>query len=178
MTLWVFIAGAVLRFDGPAPIAVATHGVSVVVDRGGSGTQRLYVDVVSTSGEAESALLYVVDSIEPSLRGLPLSITGTFETVALGPQGDRRGWLTLPGPRSTRTLYASFRCLARAEPNTYWLVAETVRPGDLDGDGRIDGADAAYLLGAWDTANPFADVDGSGCVDGADLSLLLGGWTQ
>lgn len=178
MTLWLMVAGAVLRFDGPAPIAVVTHGVSVVVDRGSPGSQRLYVHIESTSSRVEWAHLYIVDDIEPSLRGQRMSITGTFETVALGPQGVRNYWLCVPGPRDTRTLYSSWRCVAKPEPWTYWLTALPVQPGDLNGDGRIDGADAAYVLSAWDTDDAIADIDGSGCVDGADLSLLLGGWTQ
>ena len=50
--------------------------------------------------------------------------------------------------------------------------------GDLDGDGDIDGADLAALLGAWGQKNSSADLDGNGVVDGADLALLLGAWTQ
>ncbi|MFO0829265.1 MAG: hypothetical protein U0572_14095 [Phycisphaerales bacterium] len=50
-------------------------------------------------------------------------------------------------------------------------------PGDLDGDGDVDGADLGLFLGAWGSAGPFADLDGSGSVDGADLGVLLGSWT-
>ncbi|HMN95964.1 MAG TPA: hypothetical protein PKC43_06545 [Phycisphaerales bacterium] len=49
-------------------------------------------------------------------------------------------------------------------------------PGDLDGNGIVDGADLGILLGAWNTAGPVADLDGSGLVDGADLGVLLGFW--
>lgn len=48
---------------------------------------------------------------------------------------------------------------------------------DLNGDGTVDGADLAILLGAWGTAGPLGDLDGSGGVDGADLAILLGGWS-
>ena len=48
--------------------------------------------------------------------------------------------------------------------------------GDLDGDGDVDGADLAVLLGAWGEQNSIADLDGDGKVDGADLALLLGAW--
>jgi len=51
-------------------------------------------------------------------------------------------------------------------------------PGDLDGDGVVDGADLGLLLGAWDsTTNAAADLNGDGVVDGADLGLLLGAWS-
>lgn len=47
--------------------------------------------------------------------------------------------------------------------------------GDLDGDGDVDGADLATVLGSWGTRR--ADLDGDGTTDGGDLALLLGGWT-
>ena len=49
-------------------------------------------------------------------------------------------------------------------------------PGDLDGDGAVDGSDLSVLLGYWGTANQTADLDGDGTVSGADLSVLLGNW--
>lgn len=49
-------------------------------------------------------------------------------------------------------------------------------PGDLDGDGDVDAADLAILLGAWGSSDAAADLDGSGAVDAADLALLLGAW--
>jgi hypothetical protein len=54
-------------------------------------------------------------------------------------------------------------------------------PGDLNGDGLVDGADLALLLGAWGPCPAkdecSADIDGDGMVGGADLAVLLGGWT-
>ena len=49
--------------------------------------------------------------------------------------------------------------------------------GDLNGDGHVDGADLAVLLGAWGTNDPTTDLNGDGTVDGADLAILLGAWT-
>ncbi len=50
--------------------------------------------------------------------------------------------------------------------------------GDLNGDGTINAADLAVLLGAWNTSGASipSDLDGSGNVNAADLSLLLGAW--
>jgi len=48
--------------------------------------------------------------------------------------------------------------------------------GDLDGDGRVNGADLGELLGAWGSADPMADLNADGFVDGADLGELLGAW--
>ncbi len=49
-------------------------------------------------------------------------------------------------------------------------------PGDLNGDGIVNGADLAILLGAWGGRGP-ADLNGDGIVDGADLAILLGNWS-
>jgi outer membrane protein assembly factor BamB len=52
-------------------------------------------------------------------------------------------------------------------------------PGDLDGDGDVDAADLAILLGAWGSCGACpADLDGDGDADGADLAVLLGHWGQ
>ena len=50
-------------------------------------------------------------------------------------------------------------------------------PGDLDGDGRVDGIDLGLMLVAWGTDDPEANLDGLGLVGGPDLGLLLAGWT-
>ena len=48
--------------------------------------------------------------------------------------------------------------------------------GDLDGNGRVNGADMGILLGAWGTLT--YDLDGNGGpVGGGDLGVLLGNWT-
>jgi hypothetical protein len=50
-------------------------------------------------------------------------------------------------------------------------------PADLDGNGTVDAADLAALLGAWGaTSGNAADLDGNGTVDAADLAALLGAW--
>ncbi len=54
-----------------------------------------------------------------------------------------------------------------------WPV--TTNPADLNGDGHVDGADLAVLLGNWGTAGA-GDIDGDGVVSGADLAILLGAW--
>ena len=52
---------------------------------------------------------------------------------------------------------------------------ETTNPADLDGNGEVNGADLAQLLGNWG-GKGVGDVNGDGSIDGADLSLLLGSW--
>lgn len=48
---------------------------------------------------------------------------------------------------------------------------------DLNGDGRVSGADLGLLLGQWGgpAAPPF-DLNGDSLVNGADLGILLGCW--
>lgn len=50
-------------------------------------------------------------------------------------------------------------------------------PGDLDGNGKVDGADLATFLGQWGSYSQQADLNGDCQVDAADLAVLLGGWT-
>jgi 3-phytase/alkaline phosphatase D len=48
---------------------------------------------------------------------------------------------------------------------------------DLNGDGTVNGADFALLLGVWGACVPCTgDLDGDGVVDGNDLARLLAGW--
>ena len=48
-------------------------------------------------------------------------------------------------------------------------------PGDLSGNGVVNGGDLGMLRGAWGSSGP-GDLDGNGVVDGADLGILLGNW--
>jgi hypothetical protein len=58
-------------------------------------------------------------------------------------------------------------------------IITATTPGDIDGDGDVDIADLAALLGTYNlcTGDPGfvaeADIDGSGCVTIADLAALL-----
>ena len=53
-------------------------------------------------------------------------------------------------------------------------------PGDISGNGAVDGVDLSVLLGVWGTdgsGGEFdADVTNDGIVNGADLTIILGGW--
>jgi hypothetical protein len=56
-----------------------------------------------------------------------------------------------------------------------WYVTDTNPLGDLDGDGSVNAADLAILLGAWSTSGP-GDLNGDRFVDASDLAILLGNW--
>lgn len=55
-----------------------------------------------------------------------------------------------------------------------------VTPGDLDGDGDVDGMDLLILLGGWGSCGDCsacpADLDGDCVVGASDLIILLGNW--
>ena len=51
-------------------------------------------------------------------------------------------------------------------------------PGDLNGDGAVDGSDLGLFLAAWGSQGPFGDLNGDGWVNGIDLGLLLANWTS
>ena len=48
--------------------------------------------------------------------------------------------------------------------------------GDTDGDGVVGGADLAYLLAKWGTAD--GDLNGDEVTDGQDLAVILANWGQ
>jgi hypothetical protein len=48
--------------------------------------------------------------------------------------------------------------------------------GDLDGNGAVDAADLAILLGAWGSSQLGPDINGDGIVNAQDLAVLLGNW--
>lgn len=51
-------------------------------------------------------------------------------------------------------------------------------PGlDLSGNGTVDGADIAMILGGWGEPG-VADLDGNGVVNGNDLAIVLGAWGE
>ena len=49
-------------------------------------------------------------------------------------------------------------------------------PGDLNGDGSVDGADLGLLLSNWGGTG-LGDLNGDGVVNGADLGILLSNWS-
>ena len=57
------------------------------------------------------------------------------------------------------------------------IACEPAVEGDLNGDGRVDGADLGLLLSDWGSLDSEADLDGSGLVDGGDLGLILAFWS-
>jgi hypothetical protein len=68
-----------------------------------------------------------------------------------------------------------FKVAGQANLTTYGPSAPAL-PGDLNGDGQVNGADLGILLANWGTAGA-GDLNSDGTVDGADLGALLSNWT-
>ena len=57
------------------------------------------------------------------------------------------------------------------------FIAWAASPGDLNGDGLVNGKDLTLLLADWGDADDSpADLDRDGAVGPADLEILLGAW--
>lgn len=65
---------------------------------------------------------------------------------------------------------------AEADAALASLEPGTDCPGDLDGNGMVDGADFGLLLAAFNSTSSDADLDQDGTVTGADLGVLLSAW--
>jgi hypothetical protein len=52
------------------------------------------------------------------------------------------------------------------------------KPGDLNGDGKVNITDLSNLLSNWGKTGVPADLNSSGKVDITDLSILLKNWAQ
>lgn len=59
--------------------------------------------------------------------------------------------------------------------DTKTFTLALVCPADLTGDGLVNGADLAIVLGNWGGAG-LGDLNGDGEVNAADLAVLLGAW--
>jgi hypothetical protein len=54
-------------------------------------------------------------------------------------------------------------------------------PGDVNGDGEVNGEDLGLMLGDWGMCTSEecpADFNGDGVVDGVDLGIMLGAWSS
>jgi len=57
-------------------------------------------------------------------------------------------------------------------------AVSAIVPGDINGDGVVNGVDLALVLGSWGPcAGCPADINGDGTVSGLDLAIVLGAWS-
>lgn len=60
-------------------------------------------------------------------------------------------------------------CVAEAA----FLCCASICPGDIDGDGEVDGSDLGLLLADYNGGGGCSDINHDGLVDGGDLGILL-----
>ena len=153
--------------ESPAPVKprLAELGFSSPTILAGKGV----VLTVTLDQPAPSDVLVALLSNTPALR-IPSSVTI--------PTGARSVTvIASTDPRLTVRIDAVLTAISAGVLLRASLTIDPRTPGDISGDGAIDGADLGRLLGAWGTDDPLADMNGDGKVDGADLGLLLGAWT-
>jgi glucose/arabinose dehydrogenase len=102
--------------------------------------------------------------ITPSIDGFTVNQIASFGE-------DANGEIYVVDHGST-TAGAIFKII----PTTGEVTCPEPLLGDLDGNGVVDAADLAILLGQWGGAGN-GDLDGSGSVDAADLAVMLGAWS-
>lgn len=175
------MSNIVLKF---APICVESMGAlldAVACDY--SPPAALPIGVVdmtmTTTGTA-----VVVDVLSNDLPANcdPVSLVGFTEITAAG-------GLVGPGPAPGHLVYMPPPMMVGGDSFGYVIegggglgigqVLVAVLPviADLNGDGRVNGADLAELLSVWGTDAPIGDLDQDGIVGSGDLGLILGHWT-
>ncbi len=112
--------------------------------------------VAATRGAAEVSLVAI------PLPGGP-SAVGSFQSISV------------IGQPSLSVVQAA--AAVRLEPGFLCVEADDLEiPGDVNGDGSVDGIDLGYVLNDWGSANPRSDIDRDGSVNGSDLGILLSNW--
>ena len=151
-------------------------------------------DLMPIDGSAQIAQIEVVAAPRPDLmvaRGLtplyqPVGFVWTLgdqlrrlDSVVVNPPETPQGQPVLPlvavDANASRTILAEHGFGGRP------YLLHLLGPGDVDGDGAVNGADLAQLLDNWGTVpagrRDAADFDGNGAVNGGDLSVLLSNWS-
>lgn len=171
MILW--LAAAILA-SGPAPIAANTPAVALVAthDEGSASLtwRRL-------SGNTASNVV-TLDGIPCEHRRIRLVGTWTDRatwSAALGTTGYKRGNIIVRTDAAPLRVEFSVRFATPDRSATVrWAKCADA---DVTGDGNVDGADVAEVVGRWGTSDPIADIDGNATVDGADLARVLNDWS-
>lgn len=116
------------------------------------------------------------------------SVRWTGPLFASNPNGNALRFATLynfwfdsnTGPVTGSVSLGLFKPGVTGAPATISIAAQVpaapANPADLNGDGTVNAADLAALLGNWNGSGA-GDLDGNGVVGAADLAALLGAWS-
>ncbi len=180
------IVGSLIGEGGA--ISVSSDGVrwtvvpNVVAD-GGFPTLG-YLDVAPYATVPGSVLSDFTRPVDPSMGGVGM-IGMDWPSLLVAYDGAGGGVgidLATVGLASIRYVRISGAASFGLSPEVDAIadVAAASSPADLDGNGSVNAADLAILLGAWTgsggSGGGDADLDGDGDVDASDLAILLGAW--
>ena len=153
------------------PDSLGFGGNSVIADLNDDGWQEVIitdVDFIIPGCIRTTSIYRSFGGNPPSFIeidvGIPeAALQGWHDVAVFDINGD--GWLDIVAGRCSGT--------------QVWIQQQPI-VGDLDGDGDVDAADLAQLLGNWglcpDPKDCPADLDGDGQVNAFDLAILLGSW--
>jgi len=82
-----------------------------------------------------------------------------------------------PGPHTITLLGVDSGGLSTTDTVALTITPRSIPTVDINGDGVVNGADLALLLGNWGNFG-IGDLTFDGTVDGNDLAMLLGKWTS
>ncbi len=152
-----------------------------------------FISAASLPASMDVAAIQVGDLNGDGLRDLAaadreVNTMSTYENLGAGEFGTRATIDVAPNPYYMRLGDFAGNGLSDdiAIPNSTTaqvtvLISQAVPacPADMSGDGIVNAADLAELLGAWgpNPGHP-ADFNGDGVVNAADLAQLLGAWGE
>jgi len=139
-------------------------------------------DIVSVQRTVGTQSKAVVMRIDTTGAGGPLSIGAETDLGASAPILSTRGNLDGLGGEDLFLVAQASSFMDHGLTEALPYLGEPnggppSTPGDVNGDGLVDGYDLALMLGRWQTSDVAADFNRDGIVDGADLAVLLGAWS-
>gem|GEM_PF-831668 len=119
----------------------------------------------SSGDTGDLAVVHAAALADARSNRAPIDTSDPNQVKRIDPIGDGSGFFSaIYNPAVDELLITDF---------TGWFATSGRRPGDLTGDGVVNGADLATLLVNFGSNNVFADLNADGVVDGADLATLL-----
>jgi hypothetical protein len=156
-------------FNGSTSISISDNGVCVF-SASVTGGPFAAGAVATCAWDATNGLRILAKSGDTNFTGTPANALTLIGSTGVHGNGHNTG-INADGKLVMRISDSVSAIYTIA---TIELSSASSCPADVTGDGFVDGADLAALLGAWGTSTN--DLNGDGIVDGADLAALLTGW--